>query len=104
MNEDDYQRGQRQVWASIFSTAMGHLGMAGRTMGSLIDEREQVIAALRSVCDDFGSNDWEPTEHLADVIRKNLENYLHQKAKDDASHLRAVKILDAWAMKNDRQV
>ncbi len=79
MNEADYQRGQRQAWGTILSTATQHLGMTGRAKASLIDEREDAIAALRSLCEDFGDNEWEPTMHLADIIEKYLARPLHAK-------------------------
>jgi hypothetical protein len=85
MNGKDYQRGQRQAWSTILSTATQQLGMTGRTVASLLDEREDAIAALRSLCEDFGDNDWEPTLHLADIIEKYLARPLHAKYPQESS-------------------
>jgi hypothetical protein len=82
MNDDDYVRGQRQVWASILSTAKQQLGVTGETVESLLAEREAAIEALRSVCEDFGDNDWQPDLHLADIIEKHLARVLHANSPD----------------------
>jgi len=58
---------------------MAELGMEGRTLESLVAEREAAVAALRSVCGDFGDNDWSSEVHLADVIEKHLGRHLEQR-------------------------
>jgi hypothetical protein len=40
-------------------------------------EREMTIVALRSLCAEFGDNDWPDDLHLADVVEKHLGKHLH---------------------------
>ncbi len=80
-SEPSYQRGQRQVWTALLAQAMAGLGMKGRTIESLICEREDVVAALRSLCAVHGDNDWTPELHLADVIEKHLARHLEEDFK-----------------------
>lgn len=44
-------------------------------------ERNETIAALRSLCAAFGDNDWSNDLHLADVVAKHLEPYLTGEAR-----------------------
>ena len=76
LDEQSYIQGQRQVWRALLAQANGALGMTGRTVESLIAEREAAVAALRSLCGDHGDNDWESELHLADVIEKHLARHL----------------------------
>ncbi len=92
MSDTDYIRGQRQAWSTLLATAMRELGMTGCTLESLVLEREATVAALRSVCEEYGDNDWEDELHLADVIEKHLARPLHElhRAGD------AVKAANSW--------
>jgi hypothetical protein len=42
-------------------------------------EREESVAMLRTVCTNFGDNDWPDDLHLADVIEKHLWRHLEKK-------------------------
>lgn len=77
-SEQDYDRGHRAAWSGILQQAMAALGMSGRTLESLVLEREWTVAALRSVCAEHGDNEWEPTLSLADVVEKHLARHLGQ--------------------------
>ncbi len=46
-------------------------------------ERGAAVAQLRSVCEDFGDNDWPDDLHLADVIEKHLARQLHDDGRGD---------------------
>jgi hypothetical protein len=58
---------------------MTELGYTGRSVESLVLEREQTVAALRSVCADHGDNDWTEELHLADVVDNHLGRYLDDR-------------------------
>jgi hypothetical protein len=75
--EMDYRRGQRSAWRRVLSTALGELGYDSTDpeelrLQRLIAEREDAIAALRRLCEDYGDNDWDDHLHLADIIDKHL--------------------------------
>lgn len=72
----NYVRGQRAVWTRLLQTCLVELGYSGRTMESLAIEREETVAALRSVCEEWGDNSWDDELHLADVVEKYLHNNL----------------------------
>ncbi len=76
-----YVSGKAQVWREVLALATQGLGATSRsrTREQLLLERADTIAALRSVCEDFGDNDWDPSLHLADVVEKHLARHLHQK-------------------------
>ena len=44
---------------------------------ALILQLEDIKSSLRSLCEEFGDNDWDDDLHLADVINKHLGNHLH---------------------------
>lgn len=86
--EDDrdelWRRGNRAAWMRLFSMALGELGYDNpefATQHAWILEREATVAALRSLCEDFGDNDWPDNLHLADVIEKHLGRYLESDEK-----------------------
>ena len=78
-NEDYYMRGSRAAWSTMLQQCITHLGYTGRTLESLILEREAAVAALRSICEDYGDNDWPDNLHLADVIEKHLGRVLDEQ-------------------------
>jgi hypothetical protein len=81
MDENSYILGQRQVWQSILAMALGELGYNDLEARKAIwvAEREDIINQLRSICGDFGDNDWEEDLHLGDVIEKHLAHYLYDQ-------------------------
>lgn len=72
-----YDNGIRQAALRVLSTALDLLGHE-RTFESfkLVKEREETILALRSLCDEFGDNDWSPQLHLAEIIEKHLIRHM----------------------------
>ena len=85
MNEKEkqaYIQGGRMAWSTILRECLRNLGYDDPEAieASWVIEREATIAALRSVCGDFGDNDWEETLILADVIEKHLARHLHAGA------------------------
>lgn len=84
-DESSYEQGNRAAWLNMLSQCLLHLGYkdspeAAQT--AWISEREQAIARLRILCDDFGDNDWDTDLHLADVIDKHLGKYLEETANE----------------------
>jgi hypothetical protein len=96
MDEKEYLRGQRWVWLQLLNEALRNLQAfkdskelqltelqkALVQVGKLASEREEVVAMLRSLCEDFGDNDWESDTHLADVVDKHLGRYLHERENE----------------------
>ncbi len=79
MNESDYERGSRQAWLSMLAECCLQLGYSDpeASKAGWIKERESTVAALRSLCEDFGDNDWPEDLSLADVVEKHLARHLH---------------------------
>ena len=88
MNDQDqldqrYNEGQRAAWSRMLIHCKGELGYGApdsRSVEAFIIEREAAIAQLRSLCEAFGDNGWEPSLHLADIIEKHLGRHLHANA------------------------
>ena len=85
MNEQEekaYLEGERAAYLHMLKQSLKALGITdspeGRQLAWLI-EREQAVAQLRILCREFGDNEWEPNEHLADVIDKHLGRHLHHR-------------------------
>lgn len=80
----DYIAGERMVWRKLFAMAAQGLGFPEPTAGAALElrhaelliEMEDARAALRTLCEEHGDNDWDETLHLADVIDKHLGRYL----------------------------
>lgn len=79
-----YSAGARAAWARVLQTAVKELGDEAPESASLLLEREQATAALRTLCADFGDNDWPDDLHLADVIEKHLGKHLHTSVPESA--------------------
>lgn len=78
--ETAYEQGSRMAWASMLNECLRHLGYdspaAMRTRW--IAERELAIHQLRSLCAEFGDNDWPDNLNLGDVIDKHLGDHLRR--------------------------
>ena len=84
--EQAYVQGERSVWNRLLDECLHHLDYGDDPKlkaVAWIKEREEIVAQLRILCDDFGDNDWEPDCHLGDVIANNLGKYLHSAALGD---------------------
>jgi hypothetical protein len=46
------------------------------TLARLVTEREQTVLTLRSICEEFGDNDWPENLHMPDIIEKHLARHL----------------------------
>lgn len=86
MNDDDQQNrddtnysiGHRQAWLSMLSTCLRELGYHDTAAAGArwVAEREAAVLALRSLCGEFGDNDWPEDLRLGDVISKHLGDHL----------------------------
>lgn len=77
--EGAYMRGSRAAWRAMLGECLKNLDYnddpeAMRLRWIL--EREDAVAQLRMLCDDFGDNDWPDSLYLGDAIEKHLGNYL----------------------------
>jgi hypothetical protein len=73
-----YLRGQRATWSGLLQRCLRELGYDSpeAIAARWVVEREEAIAALRTVCAEHGDNDWDEKLHLADVIDKHLARHL----------------------------
>lgn len=74
-----YKQGYRSVYTEMIATATKGLGYKDVTLETMIVEREAVIVALRSLCEAFGSNEWDEHLSLSDVVNKHLARQLYDK-------------------------
>ena len=77
-DELNYELGNRAAWLSMLQSCLRQLGIDDEDAGRArwVSEREQTVAALRSVCERHGDNEWDEDLHLADVVSKHLERHL----------------------------
>lgn len=79
--EEIYLRGERHVWRNLLQQCLQQLGYLqddeDLDAARLVLEREEALSRLRSLCDDFGDNEWAPDLSLGDVIDKHLGKHLH---------------------------
>lgn len=74
--EQAYMRGSRAVWQRLLGECLRSLGEDAGDKHGRVTERVAAIAALRSLCAEFGDNEWDEDLHLADIIDKHLGLYL----------------------------
>jgi hypothetical protein len=103
MNEAEsknYMRGQRKVYRELLGTALRGLGRddvpddvasAQRRIAALESELAAARVQLRMLCKDFGDNDWEDDDHLADVIERHLGKHLHSGEVEAVDLLRRMR-------------
>lgn len=79
-DERNYVEGSRMAWRHILSEALRRLDeeddLTEKRVAHLVAAREDVRAALRGICEEYGDNDWEDDLNLADVIEKHLRPHL----------------------------
>jgi hypothetical protein len=85
MHEQSYLAGQRSSANRLLRMALGELGYKGTEAehAKWITEREEAIAALRGMCEDYGDNDWDERLHLADVIEKHLRRHMDSEVEPE---------------------
>lgn len=103
MNEAEsksHMRGQRRVYREMLNLALRGLGLdaapndlaaAQHRIAALESELSDARVQLRMLCEDFGDNDWEDDDHLADVIEKHLGKHLHSEEVEAVDLLRRMR-------------
>ncbi len=78
MTQDEHDRayteGSNAAWRQILALALNALPEGSADRWRL--ERADAIAALRSICEAYGDNDWPDNLHLGDIIEKHLRRYV----------------------------
>lgn len=80
MNERDelnYGLGRQMMAREMLSTILHDLPEADKDVARHHLYLMEIRAQLRSVCEDFGDNDWDDNLHLGDVIDKHLTRHLY---------------------------
>ncbi|NUP08437.1 MAG: hypothetical protein HOW73_20495 [Polyangiaceae bacterium] len=88
----DWISGNRAAWQQLLGMATRELSADGEDLSKerLLKQLEDVRRTLRSLCADFGDNDWDDRQHLGDVLDKHLGRYLHSQEVEAVRHLRAI--------------
>lgn len=82
MTEDElearYEAGSRMAWLHMLGAVIRGLGRDPPEWSAarLIAERELAIITLRSLCVEFGDNDWSDDLNLSDIIEKHLMRHI----------------------------
>lgn len=80
IKEQSWVNGERSALKNQLGQALkGLMYDKEFTREKLIKEREEIIAALRDICNDFGDNDWDEELYLPDVIEKHLARHLNNQ-------------------------
>lgn len=76
--EQAYVQGSKQAWLMMLQECLEHLGETERDKYGWVLERQSAIQQLRSLCREFGDNEWDEELHLADIIDKHLGDHLRK--------------------------
>ena len=80
-----YEQGSKAAWRQLLGLCLRHLGVDDPEAGKArwVDERTEIVAMLRQVCDEWGDQDWSDDLHLADVIEKHLWRHLPEREDEE---------------------
>ena len=78
MDEAAYTQGSNATWRRILAEAVRELGHEGNAERWRL-ERADAVAALRSICESHGDNDWPDNLRLGDVITKHLQRHMESR-------------------------
>lgn len=86
MNEASYTAGRLSVFSDLARQCAVELGVDTAQGRYLLwgSERARLVVALRSLCDEYGDNDWPDDLNLVDVIEKHLVGRLIPLIRDSA--------------------
>ncbi len=79
--EQDWITGNRAAWREVLRMALRELRENDAPkdleleVAKLRVQIEEIRGTLRTVCEDYGDNDWSDKLHLSDVIDKHLVDY-----------------------------
>jgi hypothetical protein len=76
--ERGWFEGRKAAYRDILGEAISVLGREGATEEVLIAELEDVRRTLRTLCKEFGDDDWDDKLHLGDVLEKHLGRHLRR--------------------------
>lgn len=77
--ERSFEDGKKDAYMKMLLTCLAGLGEEGRDRAGWVVERRLAVLALRSLCEEFGDNDWGDNLSLADVIDKHLGRHLRER-------------------------
>ncbi len=98
-DERSYQQGSQGVWQQLLSLALQNLSGTGEHLSrtEMMQERTMVVQTLRSICEEYGDNDWDDDLHLTDVLNKHLLPCIQQMDEDLQCEAREQQSrADAW--------
>jgi len=77
-----YEQGSRTAWQKILAEALRNLGVEDPQAMAVrwVAEREAAIHSLRSLCREYGDNEWDEKLHLQDIIEKHLGDHLRSQS------------------------
>lgn len=74
MNETDYHRGFQAANDAMLRQLLREAKPGNPETWRL--ERNEAIATLRDVCEEYGDNDWPDDLNMSDIIEKHLRRHL----------------------------
>lgn len=75
-SDREWEKGRRAALVDMLRHIVRSLCPTQIGGAAQLIEREDSIAVLRRVCEEYGDNDWSEDLHLADIIEKHLERHL----------------------------
>ena len=79
MSELDYESGYKAAMTGMLRYVLRETDVG--TAETWRIERNEAIATLRDVCEEYGDNDWPDSLHLSDIIEKHLRRNLDANAE-----------------------
>jgi len=81
--EQCYLQGSQQAWRMMLGTCLRQLGCEDTSAGQArwVAERTDVILLLRSLCAEYGDNDWPDNLHISDILGKHIYWYKFEELK-----------------------
>jgi len=76
--EEAYSRGSDMAWRLMLGECLRHLGLNGTDHERALLLIAETRIALRSICAEYGDNDWPDDLHPGDVIEKHLRAHLEE--------------------------
>jgi hypothetical protein len=74
--EQQFERGHRSAWKKLLDLALRELGYDVKAQVRAVQEREDTVRLLRTICRDFGDNEWADDLYLRDIVEKHLWRHL----------------------------
>lgn len=76
--ETSYELGRKRAYLSLLGESLRALGVDNpeAKQAAWVSERQEAIITLRSLCLDFGDNDWPDSLHLSDIIERHLMRHI----------------------------